>query len=161
MANNSPKKKPRGKYFTATEANAMLPLVRAIVTDIMALARDLRDRHARLSRLEVRGIQRGLISADQLEEEQAAFERDHDRLVEFEEELAALGVELKDHLTGLLDFRAKRAGREVYLCWKMGEEKVAHWHELDAGFAGRQPLIGDDFGCDLEHLPPPRPIQHS
>ena len=39
-----------------------------------------------------------------------------------------------------MDFPALREGREVYLCWRLGEEEVAFWHELDAGFSGRQPL---------------------
>jgi len=48
--------------------------------------------------------------------------------------------ELTDIDQGLIDFRAEMDGREVYLCWKLGEERIDWWHELDAGFAGRQPL---------------------
>ena len=55
-------------------------------------------------------------------------------------QITALGVEIKDINTGLVDFRARRDGREVYLCWRYDEPEVAHWHDLDAGFAGRQPL---------------------
>ena len=51
-----------------------------------------------------------------------------------------IGCEVKDVQTGLVDFRAMRDGRAVYLCWRLGEEDIAFWHELDAGFAGRQPL---------------------
>jgi hypothetical protein len=51
-----------------------------------------------------------------------------------------MGIELKDPEQGLIDFRSIREGREVYLCWKLGEERVSHWHEIDAGFAGRQAL---------------------
>lgn len=132
--------KSRQKLYTPAQANAALPLVRVIVSDIVALARDLRDRHARLTRLERDGVAKGLLTAAQLEEEQAAFERDHERMSEYEAELTGLGVELKDHLTGLIDFRHVMDGREVYLCWRLGEPDVAHWHELDAGFAGRQKL---------------------
>jgi hypothetical protein len=49
-------------------------------------------------------------------------------------------IELKDLSTGLIDFRAQREGREVYLCWKLGEPEVEYWHELDTGFAGRLPI---------------------
>jgi len=56
-------------------------------------------------------------------------------------ELAELGVELKGLPNGLCDFPSLRDGREVYLCWLLGEAEVLHWHELDAGFAGRQLLV--------------------
>ena len=129
------------KYFTAEEANASLPLVTAIVRDIVELARDLRERQERLSR--VRPAQRGAVPAayrEELDEAEAEFERDRERLSTYEEELRNLGVELKDHFTGLVDFPCWLDNREVYLCWRLGEPEVAHWHELDAGFAGRQKL---------------------
>ena len=59
---------------------------------------------------------------------------------EFEEELHKLGVELKDPNTGLVDFPSMRNAREVYLCWRLGEPGVEYWHELNAGFAGRQSI---------------------
>jgi hypothetical protein len=59
---------------------------------------------------------------------------------ELERELRQLGIELKDHYIGLIDFPCRLNGREVYLCWRLGEADVAFWHELDAGFAGRQKL---------------------
>ena len=52
------------------------------------------------------------------------------------------GVELKDYFAGLVDFPSRREGRVVYLCWRFGEPAVAYWHELEAGFAGRQKLDG-------------------
>ena len=58
--------------------------------------------------------------------------------------IQALGVELKDPATGLLDFRAMRAGRAVYLCWRYGEPRIGFWHPLDTGIAGRQPLKGEE-----------------
>jgi hypothetical protein len=51
-----------------------------------------------------------------------------------------MGCEVKDIDQGLVDFRASRDGREVYLCWKLGEPQIDWWHELDTGFAGRRPL---------------------
>lgn len=56
------------------------------------------------------------------------------------ERITSLGVEVKDLEMGLVDFRGERDGREVYLCWKLGEERVAFWHELNTGYAARQPL---------------------
>jgi hypothetical protein len=129
------------KFFTADEANAALPLVRAIVRDITELAGELRDRQERLTR--VRAAQHGSLSGAYKEEvhlAQAEIERDAERLQEYERELRELGVELKDYFTGLVDFPCRMDNREVYLCWRLGEPEVAYWHELEAGFAGRQSL---------------------
>lgn len=52
-----------------------------------------------------------------------------------------LGITLRDIERGLIDFPALVGGRQVWLCWALGETDVAHWHELDAGFTGRRPLI--------------------
>ncbi len=63
------------------------------------------------------------------------------RIDGYTEELARVGCVFKGFDDGLVDFYAKRDGRDVFLCWKLGERAVEHWHELDAGFAGRQPLV--------------------
>jgi hypothetical protein len=138
--------KPRlgKKYFTAAEANAALPLVRAIVRDITALFRELRDRHDRLSRLrQSQGGALGDAYQEELQLIQDEFERGQAKMEEYVAELRNLGVELKDPETGLLDFPCRMQGREVYLCWRYGEPEVGYWHELDAGFAGRQKLKAD------------------
>ena len=138
--------KPRlgKKYFTAAEANAALPLVRAIVRDVTALFHDLRDRHERLSRLrQAQGGALGDAYQEELQLIQDEFERDQTKMEEFVAELRNLGVELKDPETGLVDFPSRMQGREVYLCWRYGEPEVGYWHELDAGFAGRQKLKAD------------------
>ena len=127
---------PGKKLYTVAEANAALPLVRSIVRDITVLARDLQDRHDRL----VRPGNMSDAYREELEQDQAEFERGKDRMEEYEAELKKLGVELKDYFTGLVDFRCRMDNRDVYLCWRLGEEDVAHWHELDSGFAGRQKL---------------------
>jgi hypothetical protein len=54
--------------------------------------------------------------------------------------LAERGILLKDPETGLVDFPADREGRTVYLCWRLGEERVAWYHEVTSGFSGRRPL---------------------
>ena len=56
------------------------------------------------------------------------------------ENIHALGVEIKDLDRGLCDFPALREGRVVYLCWVFGEDDIEWWHDIEAGFAGRQPL---------------------
>lgn len=54
--------------------------------------------------------------------------------------LSDAGIVLRDIDRGLLDFPALLDGREVYLCWELGEEEITHWHDLESGFSGRQPL---------------------
>jgi hypothetical protein len=142
MAVNKPK---RGKkYYTPAEANAALPLVRAIVRDITALAESLRERHDRLARLSPRERE-GLDGPHREEVEKilAEFEHDQDQMRQYTQELVDLGIELKDYFIGLIDFPCWMDGREVYLCWKMGEPEVGHWHETNAGFAGRRKLMVD------------------
>lgn len=56
------------------------------------------------------------------------------------EEIAEAGIVLRDADTGLVDFPSEREGRRIYLCWRLGEDAIAHWHEADAGFGGRRPL---------------------
>lgn len=58
--------------------------------------------------------------------------------------LEQLGIEVKS-ADGLVDFRAVRAGRPVYLCWRFGEDRITHWHPIDSGFAGRKPLGAVDL----------------
>jgi hypothetical protein len=62
-------------------------------------------------------------------------------------QITAWGVVVRDLDTGLCDFRARREERDVYLCWRLGEDRIAWWHEIEAGFQGRRPL-DDGFGPD-------------
>ncbi len=136
-ATSQPKKKK--KHYTLAEASAMLPLLRSILRDVTTLANELRDRYERLVRLQkAEGLDRA--HEEEVQQLVAEFERGQQKMREYELELDKLGVELKDYYTGLIDFRHMKDGREVYLCWRLGEPEIAHWHELDAGVAGRQKL---------------------
>jgi len=130
--------------FTVDQANRTLPLVRRIVEDIVVAYERWRRR---VEEYETVSVARGAEGAPTAPDEQRAdeIEREAQRLAtEIDRctgELRALGVELKDHATGLVDFRGEREGRIVYLCWRLGEPSVAYWHELDAGVAGRQLIM--------------------
>jgi hypothetical protein len=128
------------KYFTPEQANSMLPLVRSIVTDICELAQRMEQRRRRLQQAESSSRQRQTFTDAQLEEEQAAWDQETEKFQECLQELAQLGVELKDPYMGLVDFPCWKDGREVYLCWRLGEPKISWWHEVHLGFAGRRPL---------------------
>lgn len=151
MSEEQPK---NSKLFTIDQANAMLPLVRAIVKDLSKLARDVVERRERIWMIR---DERDRDSKDPYSEELAQveedLERDSQRLEEYVDELRQLGVETKNGPEGLVDFPAMIDGQLVYLCWKLGEPEILHWHALDAGFAGRQPLtadVGSDETCDSE-----------
>ena len=121
-------------YYTVEEANALLTTLRPLMAEMLG-ARD----HILAVRAEVWPVL-----------EKAAFNGGSKQastvLADFEiiqrgvQRIQALGLELKDINTGLIDFLSHRNGREVYLCWRYDEPSVAHWHDLDAGFTGRQPL---------------------
>jgi hypothetical protein len=126
------------KPFTVESANRTLPLVRRIVED---LVRQYGRWQQRLTAFEIAAA--GVESART--SETAALQREVQALAAeiegYVEELASLGAEAKAPLdTGLVDFPGEIDGRPVYLCWRLGESSIQHWHELDAGFAGRQPL---------------------
>lgn len=129
------------KLFTVEEANLSLPLVRAITSDLVQLANELVDRRQRLAMLTAgREREAGNPYSDELAAVEAEIDKDAERLRGYVQELYELGVEPKSALDGLIDFPSLQEGRLVYLCWKLGEPEVAHWHELDAGFAGRQTI---------------------
>lgn len=137
------------KLFTIEHANAMLPLVRAITTDLAGLARDVVDRRHRLASL-TGGRERkpGDPYSDELAQIEAELEKDAHRLQEYVEELRELGVEPKGAVDGLVDFPSLMDGRIVFLCWKLGEAEVTHWHDLDSGFSGRQSLVAGSVADD-------------
>jgi len=148
-------KQPSGatpRLYTVESANQALPLVRAIVADVVTTFREMSERKERLDRIHRSHRSRGR-GEDLYSEELLQVEADHEKeqlkLQGFIDELTALGIEIKDLSRGLVDFRSLMDGREVYLCWLLGEEEVGHWHELDGGFAGRHSLLaGSAQGAD-------------
>jgi hypothetical protein len=135
------KASPRKKFYTPEEANATLPLVRRIVEDVVSLAQELRERHDRLQRLgTIPAMTADDPYAEELEQVEREFARGRERMEGYESELKELGIELKDYFMGLVDFPCWMDGREVYLCWRLGEAEITHWHEVHTGFAGRRKL---------------------
>ena len=134
------------RHFTVAEANAALPLVRAIVQDLATTSRDVIERRERLSLLRTnRGDDRDDVYSQELAQIELELKSDATELRNYVEELRQIGVETKGPLDGLVDFPARYEGRTVFLCWKLGEPEVSHWHEVDAGFAGRKSLVKADF----------------
>ena len=122
------------KLFTVEEANALLPKLQKLLDDL-ALHRDaLREKAPHLeSTLRAAGANGGSSGGSEYVVE--AY-----NLYLAIERIRGLGVILKDLDMGLLDFPHEREGRVVFLCWHPPEERVEYWHEIEAGYAGRQPL---------------------
>jgi hypothetical protein len=130
------------RYFTLDEALALLPRLTELLTTLQErrralLAREQEQQQRYLQRVRANGHASG---GEEFSQRQRAIEADIAALNEIIGTIQELGVEIKDLEMGLVDFPAWREGRVVYLCWKLGEPTIAWWHELDTGFAGRQPL---------------------
>jgi hypothetical protein len=133
--------------FTVEQANRTLPLVRRIVEDIV---REHRRWQEKILELElVASTAASVVGAERPagtppDERVGAIERDAMTIARdidaFERELEGLGIVLKDRRLGLIDFPGELDGRRVWFCWRLGEPAVQYWHDLDSGYAGRQPL---------------------
>ena len=119
------------RRFTLLQANSSLPLVKRIVADIVKM-----HQQAVTCREALDSAKGQRETADA----QKSLDATVDRLSALVDELSEVGAELKDYDSGLIDFVGRHDGRDVYLCWKLGEESITHWHELHTGFAGRLPV---------------------
>jgi hypothetical protein len=122
------------KVFTVEQANRALALVQRIVGSIVEKHRQLVELQIKCESLIEAGRHSAAEDAEQTESELV------DQLNELLGELRAVGCELKDFSTGLVDFHGRRNGQHVLLCWRPGEDRVSFWHDLTAGFAGRRPI---------------------
>ena len=122
------------KRFTLAEANKSLPYVSRIVKDLVHINRTIATQQQKIEKKA--GKDRGI------SEKELVISKD--RLQCLVEELTAVGAELKDPRSGLIDFIGRHKGHDVCLCWRLGEEKVSFFHEIDSGFSGRQPVAGLD-----------------
>ena len=115
----------------------MLPLVRKIAQDIVEQYARWRDA---VTACEVAAAGAPGSVPDEAERLQRVAQTLAADIEGYIDELGELGVEAKGWEMGLVDFPSEIDGRPVYLCWRVGEPSVQHWHEVGAGFAGRQPV---------------------
>ena len=128
------------RYFTLEEATSLLPRLTDILLAMQARKRDLDRLRQDLAEAAAQAAGDGHLQQRDLARKRTAVEEAASALSDLARQITDLGCEVKGIDEGLTDFRALREGREVYLCWRLGEERIAFWHELEAGFAGRQPL---------------------
>lgn len=128
------------RYFTREEAEALLPQISVVLRDIQRARAAMKESEEELSALEIRARGNGHGLHERIAKLQQEVRQHVQVLRALATELDQFGCELKDPDTGLIDFLCLREGRAVYLCWLLGEERINYWHEIQAGFAGRQPL---------------------
>lgn len=122
------------KYFSLDEANKALESVRPLMDELQALRqRILASRPEAWPAIEKAAGNGGNRAMSEMV-------REFEKLDSLVHQIQDTGAVLKDINLGLLDFPALRDGEEVYLCWQYGEADIAYWHEIDAGYAGRQPI---------------------
>lgn len=122
------------KYYTPTEANHLLEIVRPMVGEMMTIAEKIQAHQPELWDAAKKSAGNG--GSAILSKLLPDFDRLHSLLHEFQD----MDIEIKDLTIGLIDFVCLKDGREIYLCWKYGEEQIQFWHEIEAGFAGRQKI---------------------
>ena len=123
------------KYFTVEEANAILPQIKPF---LKALSEVYRAVTAKAGEIEPYVTQK--VGGNGGHPEGGSFILQLEQLSAGINRVQSFGCIIKDVESGLIDFPSLRDGHEVYLCWRLGEEKIEFWHDIDAGFVGRQPL---------------------
>ena len=119
------------RLFTEAEANELLPALRTLLERLRGARSEL------MERAETAGHRAASNGSAAAAAQGSAAERAFNQVLA---EVEALGVVVRDADTGLVDFASTREGEPIYLCWRLGEDRVAFWHPRDTGYAGREPL---------------------
>ena len=132
----------RLRTYTVEEANRELPRVRPIVVQIAELSALRPDLEEQLRMAEYSAQRPGANGEDRERQQQArdAVHGAEEELLKAVLNLNSMGIQLKGPLEGLIDFPSYRDGELIELCWKLGEERVEHWHRIGEGFGGRKRL---------------------
>jgi len=122
------------QYFTLQQANEALEIIRPIMDEVQEIRQKILTKQPEawpaIEKSAGNGGNKAL----------SAMVQDFEKLDALIHQIMDTGAQIKDINIGLLDFSVLRDGREVYLCWQSGEEDIAFWHEVDDGYAGRQPI---------------------
>jgi hypothetical protein len=122
------------RYFTLEQANEALQIIRPIMEEVQAIRQKMLTSQPEAWTAIEKSVGNGGNRA------LSAMIQDFEKLDSLVHRILETDVLIKDINIGLLDFPALRNGREVYLCWQYGEGEIAFWHEVEAGYAGRQPI---------------------
>jgi hypothetical protein len=133
------------KLFTLDEAQRLVPRLQPLLEELRGCAQRAREAAAQVSVLVQQHGETGVDKPENPDRARywaavAEGRAAEERLQLLADEVGFLGGEVKDADLGLVDFRSRRGGEVVNLCWRLGEARIAHWHGLQEGFAGRKPL---------------------
>ena len=130
------------RTFTLDEAQSLLPVLEALLKRAIENKQAADEVESRLSALAQRIYVSGgmCVNVGEVARMRAEVESNTERVRETLTEIDAIGVQVKDLDSGLLDFPCRLDDEVVLLCWRMGESSIEHWHTMDAGFKGRQPV---------------------
>ena len=126
--------------FTVEEANKLLPKIVPLVAEIQEKRETILGLEVEIDALEIIDEKNHDGFSPAFDSKVEAYNKTVNRFYAAIDEIHEIGCFLKDVDSGLIDFYSLHNGRVVYLCWKMGEAKVAFWHEIGRGFTHRQPL---------------------
>ena len=133
------------RLYTLAQARRSLPEIAAVVIVMRQRALRLDELSALASSMRRTSSADGEPVVGDDSEIQAEIAKLQDQIKTLIKHMQRQDVEVKDIRRGLIDWRAERDGREVYLCWQYGERTVGWWHELADGFAGRQPIVVSEW----------------
>ncbi len=130
------------RTFSLDEAQALLPVLESLLRQAMEQKRQLEVLEAEFQAIRSRvqslgGVRLQIVP---LARRRAEYDKAAQLVKDAMAEIESTGAQVKDLDTGLLDFPCLVDGETILLCWKMGEEKITHWHGVDEGFAGRKPI---------------------
>ena len=130
------------KTFTLDEAQALLPVAESLLNRALEARQAAEELDEELSALMRRIVAQGgmKINAADVQRRRTTLEALVQRAKDSLQELDAIGVQVKDLDSGLLDFPCELDGETVLLCWKRGEPRIGFWHRMEDGFRGRQPI---------------------
>ncbi|HEY2904195.1 MAG TPA: DUF2203 domain-containing protein [Polyangia bacterium] len=131
-------------HFTVGDVEELIPTLERIFTDVLQLRAGLRGVEEKLDRAGVRG-KRDEVSAEdtgtpEVRQAKAVLRGFYEALSDEIERVKALGGQIKDIETGLVDFPGRRGSDDILLCWKLGEKQIRFWHTVDGGFGSRRPI---------------------
>jgi hypothetical protein len=127
------------RIFTVAEANGLISRLRTILGEMTQEWGRIQQMQPEIQKARDKAVSNGYSAAG------AGYVQAVSHLMSLIQQIEEMGVILKDVDKGLCDFPYMRNGRLVYLCWCLGEEAVEYWHEIETGFAGREPLDATDL----------------
>jgi hypothetical protein len=126
------------RIFTLAEAQSLLPVLRSLLQEISGVWNRIRKLNPEVQKA------RDNAQFDGFSKFGVEYVDSVSHLMLLIHQIKEMGVLLKDADKGLCDFPYMRQGRVVYLCWQLGEDRIGYWHEIETGFAGREPLDDTD-----------------